>query len=509
MNHIQANGITGYMKENGGRAIVLFLLFLLAIYELLTSGLNNFAIVCALPLIALAVYIGFKYKMFIFWFLFVFNYFVMFFSKMGYLNIQASLPNELMELLLIFIAIIDYSDFKGKNLNNLMLLALVIWVGFCTLEVLNDTCDIGININAWYKGARLMAFQLLYAFIVCSLYINSPKRLKQFLYAWAILSFFAVYWAWKQKTFGFNAAENNWLYAQGHIRQHFVNGIMRYFSVFNDAAVFGCHMAAASVAFYIISITSKLKRDKIFFLISGVACTWAMFTSGTRTAIFCMIVGFILYIFLSKSVKIAVPVTIIFGLFICMLAFTKIGQGNNQIRRMRTAFDKNDASASVRDVNKESMKKYVRDAPWGMGIGLFTNDIPAFNKYKILSETPPDSEYVFIWVHTGVIGITVFIITTILMLFGACWVVLFRIKNRSLCGIGAAFCCAFVSIHLGGYGNQILMQFPNVIIFYGGLSLVYILPLIEKDYQALENNQLKLQAERKEAKLKKKRESRV
>ena len=95
------------------------------------------------------------------------------------------------------------------------------------------------------------------------------------------------------------------------------------------------------------------------------------------------------------------------------------------------------------------------------------------------------------------------------MLFGACWVVLFRIKNASLRGIGAAFCCAFVSIHLGGYGNQILMQFPNVLIFYGGLSLVYVLPLIEKDYQALENQQLKLQAERKEAKLKKKRESRV
>ena len=136
MNHIQANGITEYMKENGGRVIILFLLFLLAIYELATSGLNNFAIVCALPLIAMAVYVGFKYKMFIFWILFVINYFIMFLSKMGYLPFQTSLLNELFELLLIFIAIVDYSEFKGKNLNNIMLLALVIWVGFCTLEVL-------------------------------------------------------------------------------------------------------------------------------------------------------------------------------------------------------------------------------------------------------------------------------------------------------------------------------------------------------------------------------------
>ena len=46
-------------------------------------------------------------------------------------------------------------------------------------------------------------------------------------------------------------------------------------------------------------------------------------------------------------------------------------------------------------------------------------------------------------------------------------------------------------------------------ILYGGLSLVYVLPLIEPEFQALEDNRLQIQAERKEAKLKKKRESRV
>jgi len=92
---------------------------------------------------------------------------------------------------------------------------------------------------------------------------------------------------------------------------------------------------------------------------------------------------------------------------------------------------------------------------------------------------------------------------------GGCWTVFFRIKNSSLRGIGAAFCCAFAAIHLGGYGNQILMQFPNVLIFYGGLSIVYILPSIEKDYQIFEDNRLKVQTEIKEEKARKKRESRI
>ena len=76
-------------------------------------------------------------------------------------------------------------------------------------------------------------------------------------------------------------------------------------------------------------------------------------------------------------------------------------------------------------------------------------------------------------------------------------------------GIGAAWCSAFVAMHLGGYANQILMQFPNVVIFYGGLSLVYILPKIEKDFEIYENAKLEKQEKRKRLKLEKKLASRV
>ena len=73
---------------------------------------------------------------------------------------------------------------------------------------------------------------------------------------------------------------------------------------------------------------------------------------------FCMAGGFIVFLFLSKSVKIIVPSAIIGGLFFFFLAFTNIGQGNQQIRRMRSAFSKGDASTKVRDINQETMKKY-------------------------------------------------------------------------------------------------------------------------------------------------------
>jgi hypothetical protein len=215
------------------------------------------------------------------------------------------------------------------------------------------------------------------------------------------------------------------------------------------------------------------------------------------------------YIVLSKSVKMAVPIILLGLISFILLAFTNIGQGNNQIRRMRSAFNKTDASANVRDINKATMEKYMKDAPWGIGIGVGEGDVPARNKYVVMSYIAPDSEYIFIWIHTGAIGVTVFASSMFIMFAGACWIVLFRLKNKSLIGIGAALCCAFASIQLGAYLNQVLYQYPNGLIFFGGLAIVYLLPYLEKDWDVYEQARLAKQEEKKQLKLEKKLASRV
>ena len=493
----------------GGRVIVLFLLFLLAIYQFIHAGFNAFAVVCILPAFIFFIFAAFQYRMLVFWALCFINFFIQF-KNMPALPVPTSLPNEMLEIALLVLAIIDVGSHQFERTVNIMLFAILLWCGFCTVEVLNDTCNLGINIGAWYTGARLLAFQLLYAFLVYILYINSPKLLIQYFVVWGGLSLFAVFWVWKQQTFGFTDAENAWIQTRGR-STHILQGgsLIRYFSTFSDAANFGIMMASTAVAFIIFAITAKIKKHRYFFLTVGVTCIWGMFPSGTRTAIACLMAGFVAYIFLSKSFKIAIPFTIVFTLFVFILVFTNIGNGNGQIRRMRSAFNKNDASAGARSANQEVMKKYLQDAPWGIGIGIGYENVPANNKYRKLSTLPPDSEYVFIWQHTGVIGITIFLITTVIMLGGACWIVFFTLKSPSLRGIGAGFCCAFVSQQLGGYGNQVLMQFPNCLLIYGGLSLVYALPYMEKDWIEYEDKQLAIQTEKERLKLEKKRASRV
>ena len=498
--------VRSYTHEHGGRVATLFLLFLLAIYIFITSGFTGFAFVCATPLIILFAYIAFKQSYIIFWTLLIVNYNVQFFSFNEWLpnGIPLSAYNELIEITLIAIAIIDIrKDHHWGRAINMMSFAILLWVLLCALEIFNDTCRLGINVNAWFIGFRLIAFQLVYIILVFSIYIDSPEILTNYLKIWAILSLFSVYWTIKQKYIGLNSFENARIHAYGST--HFVNGIVRYWSTFSDAANYGCNAAATSVCFLLIGLTSKFTKERIFYIITGLLVLWGMFQSGTRVALACFFAGLMVYVVLSKSVKFAAPI-IIFGVVaFVFLAFTNIGQGNNQIRRMRSAFNKNDASANVRTINQATMAKYLKEAPWGIGIGIRSGEVPARNKYVVLSNIAPDSEYVYIWIHTGRIGLTVFLVSMFLMLAGACWIVLFKLRNKSLAGIGAGFCCAFAAMQLGAYGNQVLTQFPNCLITYGGLTIVYILPHIEQEWIEYENKLLAKQEEKKRLKLERKK----
>ncbi|MBQ9356833.1 MAG: O-antigen ligase family protein [Prevotella sp.] len=500
---------TSASELGGGRIMILLLLFVLAIYQFVNAGFSAFAVVCMLPVVVIGVVLAFRHEMLLFWVLMGINYFIQW-KSFPVQGIPTSLPNEALELLLIAMAIINVKEARFERCANLMLFMLIIWCSFCTLEVLNDTCGLGIDVGAWYSGARMMSYQLLYALIVYSIYITTPKLLIKYMFVWGGLALFAVFWVWKQQHLGLTQMENAFLQGRGRTT-HIINGgaTIRLFSIYSDAANYGIGIAATAVAFLISGITCKIKKLKYFFFFVGAACLWGMMPSGTRTATFCVIAGIATYVVLSKSVKIAVPVALFLGLAYFILAFTTIGNGNAQIRRMRSGFNKDDASANQRTINQAVMKKYLADAPFGLGIGMGYENVPANNKFRKLATIPPDSEYVFIWIHTGIVGIIVFLVTTFIMFCGAAKIVMFRLRSPSLRGIGAGMCCAFVAIQLGGYANQVLMQFPNCLLFYGGLSLVYTLPLREDEWIKYEEELFAKQKERERIKLEKKLAKRV
>ncbi len=499
---------TSLSELGGGRIAILLLLFAFALYEFYSAGFGAFAAICISPVLVIIIVITFKYRQFLFWVLIAANYLIAMKSFPWPSGIPASLYNEMLEIMLLLLAIIDVKETSFKSAANTMMLALAIWCTYLFLELFNNTCGMMLDFATWFPGIRIMALQIVYAHLVFSIYINTSQRLLKYLVIWGGFALFSVIWIWKQKYIGFTVAENTFLQGPSRKQHVLMNGaLIRYFSIYTDGASAGIGIASTAVSFIIFGLTSKVKRYKYFFLAVGLACTWGFFPTGTRTAIACFLAGFVAYTVLSKSVKMTIIIGIAGILMFFVLAFTKIGNGNMMIRRMRSAFDKSDASAAVRDSNQEAMKKYLRDAPFGVGVG--TINLPSNHKFAALVALPPDSEYVKIWIHTGTVGLIIFLITTALMFLGASRIIMFKLTSSSLRGIGAGMACGFVAIQLGGYGNQVLMQFPNCVTFYGGLSLVYILPLIEKEWIEYENKLLAAQADRERIKLEKKRKSRV
>lgn len=497
-------------NDIGGRVLMLFLLFAIGMYGLVSLGLPGLGMAVLIPVLVIIAYITFKHDMFAFWALFAVNY------VMHSINLHFSLPLpmsvtiEMFEVILLMVAIIKVRGFEFKNCLNIMGLVILVWLIFGLLQAFNDTMGLGLNWGAWFQGFNISFIQLTFVYLVHSLYISTPKRLNKYLIVFAAFSIFGALWVWKQKTFGFTDAEHLWIETRGR-KTHILNAgtLIRYFGTFSDAANMGCNMASVSVMFIIVAITTKFIRHKIFFAITALLCLYAMMQSGTRTAMACFIAGLAAYVFISKSFKIAIPFSIVFAIFLFILAFTNIGNSNQQIRRMRSVFNRSDASRGAREANQDVMRKYLKDAPWGIGIGDRSQNVPPTHKYRIMTTIPPDSEYVFFWIHTGQIGLILLIIVNATILIGASYNAMFRIKNPRLRGIAAGITCAFVSQQLGGYGNQVLFQFPNGIMFYGAISVVFVLPRIEQQYNEWEEKQLAAQEERKRLKLEKKRAARV
>ena len=222
-----------YANEHGGRVLLLLLLFLLAIYQFIHAGFPAFAVICLSPLLIIAVILAFRSNMLVFWALIVINAFLQ--NKNFNFPGPMSLYNEVLEILLLALALIDVKNSHFNRICNVILLTLMVWCGYCTLQILNDTCSLGMDVGAWYTGARLLAFQIMYAFLVFSIYISKPDILIKYLFIWGALALFAAYWVWKQKNLGLTPAESSFLYGRGrstHLLQ--AGTLIRYFSIYSD-----------------------------------------------------------------------------------------------------------------------------------------------------------------------------------------------------------------------------------------------------------------------------------
>lgn len=392
----------------------------------------------------------------------------------SYLDIKLGGATVLITLAVFMLIIVKgiYNKIEWKHAINPMLMTYSIWTAYCILEIGNPN-----HVQeAWNVSITQYAVYPLVCAILVPISIKNKTHIHWLIVIWSVFVLFATFKGYWQKNHGFNDKELYFLYELGGAKTHIIWSGIRFFSVFSDAANYGVHMGMAIVGFGISAIYSKNLLLKIYYLLIMIAATYGMFISGTRAAIAVPLAGIFLFTLLAGNLRIfSLGAIVGLGIFI-FFNFTTIGEGNNSIRRMRTAFNPTeDASYQVRKANQERMKILMESRPFGYGIGL-GGKAEKFHP-RDLMPYPPDSWMVNVWTDTGIIGLTIYILLHCFLFVYCSWIILFKIKDLRLKGLLTAWLCVCFGYFVAAFANDV-MQYPNSIIVYTGFALCVTGPLL-------------------------------
>lgn len=435
-----------------------------------------------IPLIILFIFVCINKPAVILGITFILNYIIMGINRYYPTPIAVTNIFDLLYgvmLALIFLKQLQTNHNFGKILNAYTCITLI-WLLYCIINIGNGITG-ELYLEAWLRILRPWALYPILTCIILSIHCNHHTFIHHFLILWGIMTLLAVAKGYWQKNRGFDSTELAWLWSYG-ARTHFIHSGIRYFSFFTDAAAFGASMGLSSVTFILTFFYTKNLYRRFFYLAVGLAGFYGLLISGTRSAIAVPIVGLFFFLFLSKSWKICVISGFLLFGGVGMLKYTKIGEDNRLIRRMRTAFDTNDQSMQTRFENQKALNAYMSEMPFGIGMGVQNGIIPPQNKYYFVSICPPDSSLVDVWIQMGIVGLCVFLGMHIVLFVIGSYILLFRIRNPEIRGPLTGMLCGCAGVLVASYANMVYFGFPNGILIYSCFTFVFLGPYLDQLY---------------------------
>ncbi len=353
--------------------------------------------------------------------------------------------------------------------NDIMAVSLA-WYAMLLLELGNPEMR---SVAAWFYAMRGAGLYQLLAFGLAFLLLNKEQHLDKLFRLFVFYSFLGLLWGLRQKCLGTDAAEDHWLYVEGYAMTHVLFGVLRVFSFYSDAGQFGASQATLFLVCTILALGDFPKKTKLFFALAALVGFVGFAISGTRGALALPAVGFIVYLFLSKNFRLLLVGLVVLGGAFGLLKYTFVLQGNEQVRRMRTALNPEDASLQVRLRNQITFGNYLRTRPIGGGVGSAGFWGHRFTPGTLLAETATDSYYVKVWAETGIVGLSLH-----LFMFGyfvgrggaVCWRMRDARLRQKIIALFAAMCGVFVS----SYGNQVYSQMPTGIFMYIAIPFIFM-----------------------------------
>ena len=167
--------------------------------------------------------------------------------------------------------------------------------------------------------------------------------------------------------------------------------------------------------------------------------------------------------------------------------YTYIGNANYNIRRMRTAFDPNDASLQARLENQQKLKEYLASRPFGGGIGSAGNWGQRFSSETFLANTPTDSWYVSIWAEQGIVGLILHLLILFYILFKSSYIIMFKIRDDWVRAQMSALAAGLFGIMAASYGNGVLGQIPTGLLVYSSMAYLFLSKKLDNDALAAKN----------------------
>jgi hypothetical protein len=389
-------------------------------------------------------------------------------------------------IILIYLALF-FKGFAAKipwhEARSPLTLVVSIWMGYIFLQIGNPETQ---SREAWFYAMRGVALYQWLCIPLLFILFNKRKDLDTFFIIWGILSLLGTLKGFQQFHFGVDPFEQRWL-DQGGAETHILFGKLRVFSFYSDAGQFGASQGHAGVVFGILAMFKKGNfKLKTFFMFVALAGFFGMLISGTRGAIAVPALGGIMFLILKKNAKVLILGGILgIGVYV-FFAHTTIGQGNAEIRRMRTAFDPNEASLQVRLENQKKLKGYLASRPFGGGVGATGNWGQRFTPTTFLANTATDSWYVMIWADTGAVGLTYYLIMLFFILGTGAYNVMYKLKDDWLKAQIAALTCGMAGIMMASYGNGVFGQMPTGMLMYVSMVFMFIAPKIEQQKSSIQ-----------------------
>ncbi|MDX1286018.1 MAG: O-antigen ligase family protein, partial [Draconibacterium sp.] len=388
--------------------------------------------------------------------------------------------------ILIYLSLFFKSFFEKvpwKNAKNDLTILAFVWYGYALFQLVNPEA---VSRAAWFYAMRGVALYMLFAIPIIFIMFNKNKDLALFFKIWAVLSILGTLKGMMQKFVGPDPWEQAWLDGGGELT-HILFGKLRVFSFYSDAGQFGGAQGHAGVVFLLLAWNQKKsKKLRILYAIAGIMGLYGMMISGTRGSIAVPVMGFATYVVLQKNVKV-IAAGILMGIMVFVFfKYTTIGNNNYSIRRMRTAFDPNDASLQVRLENQRKLKSYMASRPFGGGLGSAGNWGMRFSPNTFLAQTPTDSWYVMIWAEQGIVGLMLHLFILFYIVIKSSYVIAFKLKDPWIKAQMGALVSGIMGIMLASYGNGVLGQMPTGIVMYTSMAFLFLAKKLEQE--ALEEN---------------------